>query len=311
MKNFAICLALLVAVTFPAVQSSAQNLIASYSLFETAADATGNYADMNLINTPYEDGGVYVNGNYISVDPDSSDARTPALTGLTLNSFTFSIEFKIAEAYAEIRPIIMLGKSWRWMGAKIRTDSRITLFYNGIDGPVSTASVTPGVWHRLTLTHDGAIGRLYLDNQLEAFKEFVPNDGNDRIFSTSYTASGTVFKGHIRNLKVYDGADVLTGIGDIPAGAGFVLHQNTPNPFNPDTKLSYDVPAGGGRVTLRVYDISGGLVTTLVDKAETQGRKFASWNGRDDNGRQVATGVYFYRLTAPGFEQTRKMVLVK
>jgi hypothetical protein len=311
MKNLTFYLALLAALTFQTTHLSAQTLIATYSLFETAADATGNNADINLINTPYEDGGIYVNGNYVSVDPDSSDATTPHISALTFASFTISVDFKIASPYASTRPIIIAGRSWRWMGAKLRTDSRLTLFYNGIDGPVSTTAVTPGTWHRLTLTHDGSIGRLYLDNGLEASQAFIPNDGNDRRITTSYTSSGTAFKGHLRNLKVYNGVGTLTSIGATPENSRFVLHQNTPNPFNPSTNIRYDVAPGGGHITLRIYDTKGRLVATLVDKAETPGQKFVTWDGKNNNGKKAATGVYFYRLSAPAFEQTRKMVLIK
>lgn len=311
MKALTLCLAILVALTLQTDHSSAQTLIASYSLFETPSDATGNQVDIVLKNTPYEDRGIYVNGNYVSVDPDSSDVTTPPLAGLTIASFTISVDFKIASPYASTRPIIIVGRSWRWMGAKLRNDSRVALFYNGIDGPISTTAVIPGTWHRLTLTHDGSVGRLYLDNQLEASQAFVPNDGDDRRITTSYTSSGTAFKGHLRNLNVFNGVGTLTSIDDTPTGTRFILHQNTPNPFNPSTSIRYEVALGGGHITLRVYDVNGRLVNTLVDKAETAGQKFVTWDGRNNTGRATATGVYFYRLTAPGFEQTRKMLLVK
>ena len=91
----------------------------------------------------------------------------------------------------------------------------------------------------------------------------------------------------------------------------FALYQNVPNPFNPTTSIRYDVPAAGGRVTLRVYDVSGRLVRTLVDGVQPPGDHTATWNGRNDHGNGVATGVYFYRMTAPGFETTRKMILLQ
>jgi len=93
--------------------------------------------------------------------------------------------------------------------------------------------------------------------------------------------------------------------------AVFGLAQNFPNPFNPSTVICYDVPVGGGRVSLRIYDVGGRLVRTLVDGVETAGRKAVTWRGRDNRGQRVSTGVYFYRMTAPGFEKTRKMVLLK
>jgi hypothetical protein len=102
----------------------------------------------------------------------------------------------------------------------------------------------------------------------------------------------------------------LTGMG-IVNNKRFHLYQNRPNPFNPNTVIHYDVPVSGGRVTLQVYDVEGRLVRTLVDAYQSPGRKMATWYGRNDHGHNVSTGVYFYRMTAPGFEMTRKMVLLK
>jgi len=95
------------------------------------------------------------------------------------------------------------------------------------------------------------------------------------------------------------------------APATFSLGQNIPNPFNPATVIPYTVPVSGGQVTLRIYDVAGRLVRTLLDGIETPGARTAEWNGRDDRGARVSSGVYFYRFSAPGFEATRKMVLVQ
>jgi flagellar hook assembly protein FlgD len=64
-------------------------------------------------------------------------------------------------------------------------------------------------------------------------------------------------------------------------------------------------------VTLRVFDVEGGLVRTLVDGRRPAGRNVVTWDGVNDNGTQVASGVYFYRLRTPGYAKTRKMVLLK
>jgi hypothetical protein len=90
----------------------------------------------------------------------------------------------------------------------------------------------------------------------------------------------------------------------------FALYQNVPNPFNPATEIRYDVPSNG-RVTLEIYDVSGRMVRRLVDDVQSPGPKFVTWKGDDDRGHRVATGVYFYRLTAPGFQRTLKMTLVE
>ena len=64
-------------------------------------------------------------------------------------------------------------------------------------------------------------------------------------------------------------------------------------------------------MTLRIYDVGGKLVRTLVDGPQTAGQKSVTWNGSDNRGHSVASGIYFYRLQAPGYEKTLKMVLVQ
>ncbi len=91
----------------------------------------------------------------------------------------------------------------------------------------------------------------------------------------------------------------------------FALYQNTPNPFNPSTVIRYDVPAGGASVSLRIFDVNGRLVKTLVSETLSPGEKSATWHGDDDRGNRVASGVYFYSIETPGFRETRKLVLMK
>jgi hypothetical protein len=93
------------------------------------------------------------------------------------------------------------------------------------------------------------------------------------------------------------------------------LGQNFPNPFNPVTKIEYWVPEGSpgskAGVNLVVYDVRGARVRTLVSGTKAAGRYEAQWDGRNDTGSPVSSGVYFYRMTAPGFATTRKMLLLK
>lgn len=96
----------------------------------------------------------------------------------------------------------------------------------------------------------------------------------------------------------------------------FALGPNYPNPFNPVTTLTYDLPAPA-YVELQVHDLSGRHIRTLAQGRQSAGRHRATWRGLDNAGRQVPTGVYLYRVTARDlgsgerFSQTRKMVLLK
>jgi hypothetical protein len=90
----------------------------------------------------------------------------------------------------------------------------------------------------------------------------------------------------------------------------FHLYQNVPNPFNPSTMIRYDVPEAG-QVRIRVFDVSGRPVRTLIDRVEPRGGGATVWDGGDDDGQLVPSGVYFYRMEAPGFTETRKAVLLR
>jgi hypothetical protein len=89
------------------------------------------------------------------------------------------------------------------------------------------------------------------------------------------------------------------------------LAQNHPNPFNPTTTIGYSVKENV-KVSLRIYNVKGQLVRTLVDEVATPGITYhAIWNGMDNAGEKVSTGVYFYRIAAGDFVETKKMVLLK
>ena len=89
-----------------------------------------------------------------------------------------------------------------------------------------------------------------------------------------------------------------------------ILNQCYPNPFNPSTTISYDLPEQA-QVTLGIYDILGKQIKTLVNQSQYAGKRIAVWDSTDDLGRTVSAGVYLYRIQAGEFTQTRKMLLLK
>jgi hypothetical protein len=104
-------------------------------------------------------------------------------------------------------------------------------------------------------------------------------------------------------------ADV-TAIGGGSLPMRFDLAQNYPNPFNPFTKVKFDLPKRA-HATLTVYNVLGQKVATLVDEELPADSYEVEWNGRSDGGDPVASGVYFYRLTADDFVMTKKMMMLK
>ncbi len=132
-------------------------------------------------------------------------------------------------------------------------------------------------------------------------------------FETVYPeAIRTVVMGRV--LQFFDLATPVTPEADdaISVPREFVLQQNYPNPFNPTTTIAFILPAGATRrTTLRIYNILGQQVRTLVDAPLDPGRHRVIWDGHDERNDPVSSGVYFYVLQADSFIDTRKMVLLR
>jgi hypothetical protein len=109
----------------------------------------------------------------------------------------------------------------------------------------------------------------------------------------------------------------ILGWFDLPSGVEdgeirrLALAQNYPNPFNPVTEVAFTVPEGGGRVRLTVHNVAGRVVRTLLDSELPAGPAHVSWDGTDDAGRPLASGVYFARLASNEESAFRKMTLLK
>jgi hypothetical protein len=103
--------------------------------------------------------------------------------------------------------------------------------------------------------------------------------------------------------------DEVSG-GSPPLPQAFALAQNHPNPFNPATTIGYEL-SGEAPVTLTVFDLKGRQVRTLVSSRQTAGRHAVIWNGRDDGGHKVASGVYLYSLQVGEERVTRKLLLLR
>jgi hypothetical protein len=112
-----------------------------------------------------------------------------------------------------------------------------------------------------------------------------------------------------------DGTQTVTGVlyqSTLPTV--FALHQNYPNPFNPNTSIRFDLPKAS-HVVLKIYDMLGREVRTLEQGDYTAGFFNVVWDGRNDNGNSVSSGIYTYRLTATAgnstFVDTHKMIMLK
>jgi hypothetical protein len=121
------------------------------------------------------------------------------------------------------------------------------------------------------------------------------------------------------NLDITNPA-IVDNVGEVPGGEGvqninlspteYNLSQNYPNPFNPETRIQFGLPERG-YVRLNVYNMLGQVVAVLVNGELPAGTKEVIWNGKDQNGRSVTSGVYFYRLETPQGAIAKKLTLVK
>ncbi|MCE5270572.1 T9SS type A sorting domain-containing protein [bacterium] len=116
--------------------------------------------------------------------------------------------------------------------------------------------------------------------------------------------------GFEQNVQSELSKEVLSPKASLPKA--FAMSQNYPNPFNPSTTIAYDIPEGKEvQVRLNIYNVRGQLIRTLVNEVKSEGSYQIQWDGSSNNGQKVSSGVYFYRLVAGEFNQTRKMVILK
>jgi len=132
----------------------------------------------------------------------------------------------------------------------------------------------------------------------------IDGDGDDDVIFGQLEGTG--------GNSVYFDESVLIGIDkeNSSGSINYKLHNNFPNPFNPTTKLRYDLPEQAF-VQLAIYDLLGRQVTTLVNRVEEPGYRSVTWNGTDAVGKTVSAGMYLYVIKAGDFVQTRKMILLK
>jgi hypothetical protein len=132
---------------------------------------------------------------------------------------------------------------------------------------------------------------------------------------TAWRAGQVTVTASMPGFVTTDAAMPLVTITGPPTGAEsppavFALEQNVPNPFNPVTTIRFSLPSPGF-VDLTVYDVAGRRVARLVNERLPAGVSSVRWNGTNERGDAVSSGVYFYRLVANARVETRKMVLLK
>jgi len=259
-------------------------------LTATATDTLGNTSELSLClfstNTPV--------GSEVVVMPLDATGVSPATLEFNSVSTVGNTWLQLSDTGPEIPGSFLVGEP--------------TTYYNLETDAVHTGSIEVCI----TYDEDALAVPEDLVRILHWDTTGTPDQWVD--ITTSVDTMTNVVCGTTAELSPFViGGGTVTGIGDgapgVPTHAA--LHQNYPNPFNPTTTIRYDVPVGGADVDLAIYDVAGRLVKRLAAGFQQPGAKTAVWDGRNDSGSQVATGVYFYRLHAGAFVSTRKMVLLK
>jgi hypothetical protein len=189
------------------------------------------------------------------------------------------------------------GALWIWKDVQIEpTDSnRVSISYT-LGGA--------GAWAH----GPGVLARVYFRTRGTGDRE------SDLVFDSLFLGADfpNVIPSKAIKGKVYvqEGTGVENGTDEMNVIPGYSLLQNYPNPFNPSTCIEFDL-ARTSQVKLEIYNILGSKVKTLVNDKLSVGHKSITWDGKDDQGKKVASGIYFYRLKTEEFSLTKRMLLLK
>jgi len=176
------------------------------------------------------------------------------------------------------------------------------IFWQAVNGPVEDLE-----WYIDWGTYEAGI---MLDGR--AFRDLMTAKGYSMEWKEWHEGhSWGSWRAHLDNaLEYFFPGSALAIHGKLEIPSEFELWQNYPNPFNPVTTIPYDLPKAT-KVDLTVYNLLGQEIIKLVDQYQSPGQKNVSWNGRNNYGHQVASGIYIYHLKAGENMAVRKMVLVK
>jgi len=250
---------------------------------------------------------------------------SPSISTTPDNSITLDTWQHVAVTYnAQANEVNM------YINGELQTITQ-TVAPSGPLGDNSSANLCIGNIESRNFTFDGALDEVRIWNMVHAAEvirmnmnlQFIANkNGMAACWSLNEGAGDEISDisdnsntGTITNGQWIQGVSLMpTQIGDSRQNRqrhNFRLYNNYPNPFNPETKISYELPEPG-HVQLLIYNVNGGLVKTLVDGYRNSGHDSVVWNATDSSGKRICSGIYFYKLVhSNGVSDVKKMVLVK
>ena len=150
---------------------------------------------------------------------------------------------------------------------------------------------------------NGSYAISYDNNGILSGRSYFSSDGIN--YSNNISNYGDI---NIRSKISYEIELETVDVYDLPLNFG--LKSAYPNPFNPVTHLSYDLPQNE-MVNITIYDMMGRVIKTLVNSSQNAGYKSVQWNATNDKNEPVSAGLYLYTIQAGEFRQTKKMLLLK
>jgi hypothetical protein len=198
---------------------------------------------------------------------------------------------------------------------------------SGIKDLDSETELVADSLYNVTVLYDGSDFEIYINGELDAFTSFsgliltTPIDfmigqvlpGNNQYNFNGVLDDIRIYNYALSYLSIQDLYDFSTGLKDpkeIKMPQDYSLSQNYPNPFNSQTIISYQIK-NTGKVRLEIYDALGTRIRSLLNEIRNRGYYSQTWDGKDNRGKSVSSGVYFYRLNAGDFIETKKMILLR
>ncbi len=183
-----------------------------------------------------------------------------------------------------------------------------------IESSLSNTGEVPQHEITYTIEHpDGHIVTLSGDDSAQAGSIVYRDTNIPGNYTITATATGTGdvrFQRIVREAVWVNNGEEPLDTDEVPEPVTAYSISNAPNPFNPETKISYSLPANT-HVTITVYNMLGQKVTTLVNKNMEKGNHSVVWSGKDNQNRTVGSGVYLYRIETDDYQQTKRMLMLK
>ncbi|NUM77552.1 T9SS type A sorting domain-containing protein, partial [candidate division KSB1 bacterium] len=269
-----------------------------------------------------------------SFDGSDDNIRIPNQSGLNFQqAITISFWMKIGQFYdREAYPISHGNWENRWKVSITNGGARWTVKTNhpinaGIKDLDSKTKFVVDKWYHLTALYSGADFEIYVNGELDGFSSWtgailqttidlmigqvLPNN-------RSYNFSGVIDDVRIYNYalsvaeieKLYDLGTAVDGRQQGAMLGENALQQNYPNPFNVQTTIRYQL-RHAGQVTIKIYDLLGHEVRLLAHQQKPAGYHSVQWDGKNDHGRYVTSGIYVYEMKAGEFVEKRKLLMLK